>query len=328
MTAHPFAPDRPSAAVIICAYTVKRWADLCEAVGSVRRQTVPAQRIIVVVDHNNHLLERARRAFPGAVVVPNRQERGLTGARNTGLAESAEEVVAFLDDDAAAAPDWLELLLAEHGSTSVAAVGGYIEPRWLSGRPAWFPEEFDWVVGCSYHGLPEQRAVVRNVIGANMSFRRAAAVAAGGFAGDLGRVGTRPSGCEETHLCIEVTRRTGGRVIYQPRARVAHRVPVQRARLRYFFTRCYGEGRSKAIVARLAGADAALRTERAYVVTVLGRALVRALPDAVRDRSTAPVARALVIVGGLATTAAGYLAGLPSNWRSRRAAACHGRNGR
>ena len=45
-------------------------------------------------------------------------------------------------------------------------------PSGRDGRPRWFPPEFDWVVGCSYTGLPETVAPVRNLIGAAMSFRR------------------------------------------------------------------------------------------------------------------------------------------------------------
>jgi len=36
--------------------------------------------------------------------------------------------------------------------------------------PIWFPEELDWIVGCSYEGLPKRRTYVRNPIGCNMSF--------------------------------------------------------------------------------------------------------------------------------------------------------------
>ena len=63
-----------------------------------------------------------------------------------------------------------------------------------------------------------------------MSFRRADVVAAGGFRLDLGRVGTRPMGCEETELCIRMSARRPGSVLrYEPAATVRHHVPAQRA---------------------------------------------------------------------------------------------------
>jgi hypothetical protein len=68
------------------------------------------------------------------------------------------------------------------------------------------PEEFDWVVGCSYRGLPAGEALIRNPIGSSMSLRRQAAVEAGGFRPEVGRVGTFPVGCEETELAIRLRR--------------------------------------------------------------------------------------------------------------------------
>ena len=50
------------------------------------------------------------------------------------------ELVAFLDDDAEAAPDWLERLAAMYDDPEVLAVGGRVEPRWQAGRPGYFAE--------------------------------------------------------------------------------------------------------------------------------------------------------------------------------------------
>ena len=80
------------------------------------------------------------------------QQRGISGARNSGIAAARGAIIAFLDDDAIAAPDWLEQLLAGYSSPNVLGVGGAIEPQWQGGRPRWFPPEFDWVVGCTYLG--------------------------------------------------------------------------------------------------------------------------------------------------------------------------------
>src|SRR5581483_12443163 len=94
------------------------------------------------------------------------------GARNTGVSVATGSVCAFLDDDAEAAPDWLAWLVKAYADKDVLGVGGAIEPAWQDRRPEWFPEEFDWVVGCSYRGMPVISADTRNLIGANMSFRR------------------------------------------------------------------------------------------------------------------------------------------------------------
>ena len=143
-------------------------------------------------------------------------------------------------------------------------------PRWESGRPQGFPEEFDWVVGCSYRGMPTARSAVRNLIGANMSFRRHVFDVVGGFADGIGRVGARAAGCEETDLCIRAGAAFPESVIlYDPRARVSHRVPAARATWRYFGARCYREGLSKAQVTQRAGITTGLSSERAHAARAI-----------------------------------------------------------
>jgi hypothetical protein len=192
----------------------------------------------------------------------------------------------------------------------VLGVGGAIVPVWAAGRPGWFPEEFDWVVGCTYRGMPDTAAPVRNLIGCNMSFRRRVFEAVGGFRSGIGRIGTRPAGCEETELCIRVRQRwPEGVLLYEPSARVYHRVPASRARWRYFHARCYYEGRSKAAVARFVGAGDGLASERAYTLRTLPRGFALGLADALRLEDMAGLARAGTIAAGLGATAAGYLIG-------------------
>ncbi|MFC5667126.1 glycosyltransferase [Kitasatospora misakiensis] len=287
--------------VVVCAYTLDRWEDLRAAIGSVLAQRRPADEVVLVVDHCPALAARAAAELTGVRVVENRERRGLSGARNTGADTSHGDVIAFLDDDAAADPDWTERLLAGYRDPRVLGVGGLVRPDWETGRPRWFPPEFDWVVGCSYRGLPEHPAPVRNFIGANMSFRRAEILAAGGFRTDLGRVGTRPLGCEETELCLRLTdRRPRALLSYEPAAAVSHHVPARRASWSYFRARCYAEGLSKATVARHAGQRRALASERGYLRTTVPRGLARALRP-----GGAPI-EAVALLAGVGSTVLGY----------------------
>lgn len=303
----------PTISVVICAYTDRRWGDLAEAVASVRAQTVPAFEVVVSVDHNPALRERVRRHLPDVVVVDNQQRQGLSGARNAGVAAAGGEVVAFLDDDATAASDWLERLAAGYAAPDVLGVGGAIEPVWSTNRPGYFPEEFDWVVGCTYRGMPETPASVRNLIGANMSFRRSVLNSVGGFRCDIGRIGTRPLGCEETELCIRSRRHwPNGRFLYDPTARVRHRVPADRTSWRYFHARCYAEGLSKALVARASDVRSGLASERTYTMRVLPRGMARGVVEAVAHGDLAGLGRSAMIATGLAVTTAGYLVGAAS----------------
>jgi GT2 family glycosyltransferase len=287
--------------VVICAYTEARWSELVEAIRSVQEQTLPPFEIIVVVDNNPALLERARLELD-VRVADNVEVRGLGGARNSGVAVSNGTIVAFLDDDAIADPDWLRRFSAAYEDKNVLGVGGAIEPVWLGGRPGWFPREFDWVVGCTYEGMPDSITPVRNLIGCNMSYRRDVLDTLGGF-----RLGY---GCDETEFCIRARRRwPDGILLYDPDAKVSHLVPASRSRWRHFRSRCYFEGGSKAVVSWLVGSQDGLASERAYTRRVLPRAIGRGFSDAVARRDWAGLARAAAVMAGLTITAAGYLIG-------------------
>ncbi|MFH9706602.1 glycosyltransferase family 2 protein [Streptomyces luteogriseus] len=296
----------PSLSVVVCAYTLDRWEDLQAAITSVQSQRRAPDDVVLVVDHCPELQRLATRMLHGVRVLPNRHRKGLSGARNTGVEAAVGDVVAFLDDDATAHPSWAARLLADYGDPRVAGVGGLVVPWWETERPAWFPPEFDWVVGCSYRGLPEEPAPVRNFIGANMSFRREALRAAGGFRTDLGRVGTRPLGCEETELCLRIrSRRPDAVLLYDPSAAVRHRVPAARATWSYFRSRCYAEGLSKALVARYTQGAAALSSERAYLTSTIPHAYREAL----RPGRPTPAHTVLALTIGVGATAAGYAVG-------------------
>jgi GT2 family glycosyltransferase len=294
--------------VVVCAYTERRWDDLCLAHASLAAQTRRPDQVVLVVDHNDALLRRARAALPDITVTANAGPPGLSGARNTGVDAAAGEVLLFLDDDAVADPLWVERMLEPFADPEVLGVGGWAEPRWeRPGRPAWFPEPFLWVVGCSYEGLPTSTADVRNPLGCAMGFRRSAFDLVGSFSGLVGRIGGRPVGCEETEFAIRVLQsKPGARIVHHPSARVAHHVTPDRARLSYFLRRCYHEGQSKAVLSAGLGPRDSLAAERDYVRRVLPRAAARGVRRSLVTGRPAGVASSLAILGGLGATAWGY----------------------
>lgn len=301
---------RPDVTVVVCAYTIERWADLVAAMASIAAQDPAPTQTILVTDHNAELAERARAEFAGVCVFENEQQRGLSGARNTGLAHSESDVVAFLDDDAVALPGWLDALTGDYADPTVIGVGGAALPVWPGAAPRWLPDEFSWVIGCSWIGLPEEAAGVRNLIGCNMSFRREVFDEIGSFTLGIGRVGKVPVGCEETELCIRLHQhRPDALLLYDPQVRVLHKMSVDRRSWRYFRARCYAEGLSKALVAGRVGSTDGLASERAYVLRTLPAGVVRGCTDALRGRDAAGIARAGAIVAGLAITATGYARG-------------------
>ncbi len=285
--------------VVVCAHDEGRWNEIGAALRSLEEQTEAPREVVVVVDHNPRLLERLN-AELGVAAVANTNARGLGGARNTGVAATSGSVVAFLDDDAMASRTWLALLREHYENPGIAAVGGGAEPLWTAGRPKWFPPEFDWVIGCSYLGMPEQPAEMRNLFGCNMSYRRDLLDALDGF-----RLGY---GCDETELCIRLTQRwPQRRILYVPQASVLHHVPANRTTFRRFISRCFFEGGSKAVVAHLVGPTRALSSELRYTAEVLPRGVWRGGREFVRHGDGAGLLRAGAILTGLLSTAAGYV---------------------
>lgn len=326
-----------SVAAVVCTFADERFEQLVAAVRSLHDQRLHPNEIIVVVDHNPALLARAQQELasrppatgdgaPRVIVTANANARGLSGGRNTALEITTCSFVAFLDDDAEAAATWLLTLRSRFGTPQVVGVGGRVEPVWEGGRrPPWFPPEMDWVVGCTYRGVPSETSVVRNPFGGAMMVRRQAVRTAGGYSEQLGRTGSYPSGGEETELCIRMRQRDPSIVLlYEPATCIYHHVPRQRMSVRYLLRRCYAEGRSKAVVRRLAGAHGALATERSYALRTVPAGVIEGLLAA-RHGDIDAVRRVAVIVAGLCTAAAGFAAQTMTSTGDARGARRHAR---
>ncbi len=305
--ARPRAPADVS--VVLCAYTEQRWDDLLAAVESVREQTVAALEIIVVIDNNPGLLARVQESIPSVIAEESSGGRGAGEARNRGVALAAGSIVAFLDDDALAAPNWIERALGAFAQERVIGVGGTIEPLFQTLRPRWLAEEFYWIFGCTYPGLPTEPGPVRNLIATNMFVRRERFLELGGFRAGFGKTGAR-SGTEETDLCIRANQRWPECVwLYDPEVAVRHNVPSSRSRLSYFLSRCYDEGLAKASIVEFVGGQDGLAAERFYTARTLPRGFVRGLKAATLGGEPAGAVRSASILVGLAATSAGYLLG-------------------
>lgn len=296
--------------VIICAYTQDRWHNLIAAVESLQKQTLTPEEIIVVVDHNESLLNDVHNHFPAIVVIENGEEKGLSGSRNSGIKIAHGKLIAFLDDDAVADAEWLAYLSMQCVDERVMGVGGTVEPFWVSKQPPWFPKEFYWVIGCTYQDIPDKPIVVRNPYGGCTCIKQEVFEQVGKFRNGIGRVGLRPVGGEETELSIRAAHHWPQRVfLYEPRAKIYHYIPPSRTCWRYFIARCYAEGFSKAIISRLVGAKDALASERTYTFFMLPRGIAYALMDGLFRRDLMGLMRAGAIVIGLLITTSGYVAG-------------------
>jgi len=208
-----------------------------------------------VVDHTLEVFHQLKKSLPPSVkVVLNEGVTGLSETRNAGIRASSGDIIAFIDDDAVAAPDWLEKLSIHYVDSQVIAAGGKALPVWETRRrPRWFPEELDWTVGCTHKGPAPKSNEVRNMIGCNMSFRKEAFDKAGVFNNQVGRVGRVQGMGEDTEICMRIKHALPGKIIlHEPGAIIYHKVPAWRLTLRYLVRRSYNEGLFKNTVRALA----------------------------------------------------------------------------
>ncbi len=315
--------QRLTVSVAIPAFTMRRWELLGKAVESARKQTAVIDRVVVCIDNNEELLGRARARWANSggtpvTVIPNRHSEHLSrvtahqaahgttrrfgagSARNTAVEAIDSDIIAFMDDDAEAGPEWIEQLLSVYADPSIVAVGGAPLPRYETERPKWFPANFDWVFGCAYAGLPSETAPLRHLIGANMSVRRTALEAVGGFVG---------SDFDDLNLCMRLMGRFGTEsTYYNPQAVVRHFVPGERVTWRYFWRRCYFVNREKVRVFRRMGSAANLVAEREFVFRALTRQMRGDLGRAFKGEAAA-VGALLAMIAGIAMAGAGHFRG-------------------
>jgi GT2 family glycosyltransferase len=208
------------------------------ALASIAPQAAAAgAEVLVVDDAGPSLAMRALAERFGARYEPHSGPLGLNVARNTGVARSSGELVAFVDDDVEVDPGWLDALLrAARAHPHAQVFTGPIRPR-LEGRGGWGRHS------CGREGPPitaldlgpEDTDRVRYAWGVNMAVRRGALERVGPF-----DVTLRDGGDEQ-----EWQDRMGdGRIMYVAAASLHHRRAASDARLRALARTAYARGRA------------------------------------------------------------------------------------
>lgn len=298
------------ATVVLATYDPRRWPFLSAAVESLLAGPDRPRQVVVCIDKNEELYERVRVTWPPVTTMLNMREPGASGTRNTGAEYADTPFIAFLDDDIQVHQGWLPRLLAPFVDPAVIGTGGGVVAGWQYGRPIWFPEEFEWVVGASYRGMPTVQSTVRNVWSENMAVRTDLFHAVGGFRTGFGKVGnsSRP---EDTDLCIRMSANmTGGRWVYTPEAAAEHYVPGSRASFSFFIRRNYYEGRGKLEMAHLLGRQEKLQNERDYLLRTLPSGISAGLWAATRHGDMRGLLKAGAIVAGTLAAGIGAVSGM------------------
>jgi len=175
------------------------------------RQTVPFDEILVIDDGCRDQTREIVAGYPVRVVSHGRN-RGLAAARNTGFRTARNELVASLDADCVAEPEWLERLLPHLADRQVAGASGAVEESMLATladrwRQAHLPENWG-------------KELVVNpplLFGANGLHRKSALQEAGGY-----DEVTWTAGCGEDQDMSRKLKANGYKLIYDPAAHIRH----------------------------------------------------------------------------------------------------------
>jgi glycosyltransferase involved in cell wall biosynthesis len=241
--------------VVLCTHTLERYDDCLEAAQSVLRQTHDDVELVLISDGNEAVYSKFQTEFADRDDVRthcNDENVGLLESRNNGAKLATGDVVAFIDDDAVAAEDWVEKLVSGYDDEADRlAVGGRMVPAWVAGKPNFLPEEYYWLVGVTHRGFgpdsdPDESGQVRNTFGSNISFRREVFLDLGGFEDDIGgRQGEKNLQGGETELCARLRSEYDTDVYYVSDALVAHKIFDYRTDPRWLVNRAFWQGYSK-----------------------------------------------------------------------------------
>ncbi len=217
------------ASIIVC--TVDRFQELERCLHSLEPFETSGAEVIVVNNGQHHAKVQGIADRYKARVV-DEPGRGLGAARNCGVRAASRSLLAFLDDDAWAMPDWLPRLLQPFEDPEVLAVAGSARADTSSDPVSGLFEKFyNATCPATRRFLPAPqttcsfplRAAMCG-IGLNMAFRQAAFERFGMFDARFGR-GTRIGSGEETERFLAVLL-GGGKIVIEPAAVVVHSFPT------------------------------------------------------------------------------------------------------
>jgi GT2 family glycosyltransferase len=222
----------PRASVVVCAYQAEGTIEEC--LRSLTELDYPDYEVLVVDDGSTDATTAIARRFPVRLLPKGRL--GLSGARNAGLEEADGDIVAYIDADAQADPDWLTYLALALEAPGTAGAGG----------PNPVPPDDPPVAQCVARApggpihvlLDDERA--EHVPGCNMAFRRERLIEIGGFDPIYRAAG------DDVDVCWKLLDR-GYEIRFHPSALVWHR---RRDSVRAFWRQQIGYGKAEALVER------------------------------------------------------------------------------
>jgi GT2 family glycosyltransferase len=265
--------------VVVSTYNTDRYDDTLKCLLSILKQNYVDKEVFLVLDPNEELYRRYNEdlfKYKDVKILINKST-GLSNARNMGIKSSTGDIIVFIDDDAYTGENYLENLVKNYKDPDVIAVGGKVLPQGSSPSP----EEVYWIEGFTYKGYPENRCVVRNLLGCNMSFRKYVFNVLT-FDPNLGKVGGNFITDEETEFCIRISSKfPDKKIIYDPTLVVYHRTYRYRQKLDYILRSSYNEGIAKGYISKF-HKDDSLSTESDYLSFLLKKSIPNKIANVVK----------------------------------------------
>ncbi len=246
--------------VCICTHDRPRYVRDC--LRGLRRQTVAEDRFAtLIVDSGSPEPARSElrdltRQHPGARLI-RVDEPGVSVARNVGADAATTDYIAYIDDDAIPAEDWVAAItdaLAERNDRPVV-LGGRILPKWEAPLPPWWPDSLRGLLSIiEYEGLGEFRTADlpsgMEPYGCNMVVHVASLLNTGGFGRGIGRVGGVLLSDEDVQLAWRL-QDEGLSARYDSRIVVHHQIQATRLNPEWLLSRLYWQGASTVLTRRL-----------------------------------------------------------------------------
>jgi glucosyl-dolichyl phosphate glucuronosyltransferase len=266
--------------ITVCICTHNRPNYLRDCLDGLLHQTISADRFeILVVDSASTGTAPAEMASMVSGIRNARLLRvdqpGVGVARNAGAEAARGEYIAYIDDDAVAAPDWIVRIVAAMGETDPppALIGGRILPRWEAPLPAWWPPSLRGILSIiEFEGQGEYRtaSLPRGLepYAANMAVQRQALLTIGGFGTRSGRMGKALLSDEEVQLAWRL-QAAGHSARYDSRIVVEHQIQAVRLCPSWLLSRLYWQGISTVLTRRLLGEAHAVWRELPRRIAVL-----------------------------------------------------------
>lgn len=205
------------ATVVVPCYSGANY--VARTIESLLVQSHPPNEILVIDDGSTDGSAEIIRHYP-VRLVQHERNKGLAAARNTAIAAATGDILAFVDVDAFADPDWLNMLFSGYDDPQVGGVGGQgVESNIHSLADRWRQ-----VHASQSHGnVPKD---VEFLHGLCMSFRLSALRQVGGF-----NVAFRTNG-EDMDIGLRLNA-AGFRLRYLPEAKVYHQRTDDEASLKH-----------------------------------------------------------------------------------------------